>query len=160
MLNFLNKGKTFKFFAPISGKVSPITDAADPVFAEKIVGDGVLIDATDTQVLAPCDGEISFIAETKHAFAMTLENGIEVLIHIGLETVALSGEGFTQLVTQGTKVKAGTPIISIDRDFILGRGISLSSPVLITNPELTKSLTYTKDVVAVAGKTIILEYTL
>lgn len=160
MLNFLKKQKSFQFFAPVSGKVCPISEAADSVFAEKIVGDGVFINAEDTQILAPCDGEISFIADTKHAFAMSLDNGIEVLVHIGLETVALKGEGFTQLVPQGTRVKVGTPIIAIDRDFILGRGVSLSSPVIITNPELTKSLTVQKGVMAIAGKTVILEYTL
>lgn len=160
MLNFLKKEKTFKFFAPVSGKVCPITEVADPVFAEKIVGDGVFINAEDTQILAPCDGKISFIADTKHAFAMTLDNGIEVLIHIGLETVALRGEGFTQLVQEGTRVKAGTPIIAIDRDFILSKGVSLSSPVLITNPEFTKSLLVQTAAMAIAGKTVILEYTL
>ena len=91
---------------------------------------------------------------------MTLDNGIEVLVHIGLETVALRGEGFTQLVSQGTRVKAGTPIIAINRDFIMGKGVSLSSPVLITNPESTKSLTPMTDMVAIAGETIVIEYTL
>ena len=91
---------------------------------------------------------------------MTLDNGVEVLVHIGLETVALKGEGFTQLVTQGTRVKVGTPIIAIDRDFILSRGVSLSSPILITNPEVTKSLIVETGVRAIAGKTVILEYTL
>jgi len=160
MLNFLKKENKFQLFAPISGKVCPISEAADPVFAEKIVGDGVFINAEDTQIVAPCAGEISFIADTKHAFAMTLDNGVEVLVHIGLETVALRGEGFTQLVPQGTRVKAGTPIIAIDRDFILSRGVSLSSPILITNPEVTKSLIVETGVRAIAGKTVILEYTL
>jgi len=160
MLNLFKKNIIFKIYAPVSGKVSSITEAADPVFAEKVVGDGVIIDAADTQILAPCEGEISFVSDTKHAFAMTLDNGIEVLVHIGLETVALRGEGFTQLVSQGTRVKAGTPIIAINRDFIMGKGVSLSSPVLITNPESTKSLTPMTDMVAIAGETIVIEYTL
>ena len=160
MLNFLKKQKSFQFFAPVSGKVCPISEAADSVFAEKIVGDGVFINAEDTQIVAPCAGEISFVAETKHAFAMTLDNGVEVLVHIGLETVALKGEGFTQLVTQGTRVKVGTPIIAIDRDFILSKGLSLITPLLITNMDIVKNLKINVDNNVIAGKDEVITFSL
>ncbi|MDD4722874.1 MAG: PTS glucose transporter subunit IIA, partial [Acidaminococcaceae bacterium] len=149
-----------QLIAPMSGEISSITEAADPVFAEKMVGDGIIIKVANNKILAPCDGEISFVTETKHAFAMVLDNGVEILVHIGLDTVSLHGKGFTQLVTQGTKVKVGTPIISIDRDFLIEQGISLESPILITNPEIVKSISCNTDVEAIAGITVVLEYTL
>lgn len=160
MFNFLKKTQKFQLVAPMSGVVASVTEAADPVFAEKMVGDGVTINATNNKIVAPCDGRVSFIADTKHAFAMVLENGVEVLVHIGLDTISLQGEGFAQLVSQGTKVSCGTPIISIDKDFILEKGISLVSPIVITNPEVIKSMSCSIGVEAVVGKTVILEYTL
>jgi len=160
MFSFLKKKTTFQLIAPMSGKISSITEAADPVFSEKMAGDGIIIKVANTQILAPCDGEISFVTETKHAFAMALDNGVEILVHIGLDTVSLHGQGFTQLVTQGTRVKVGTPIIAIDRNFILEQGISLESPILITNPEVLKSISYNTEVEAIAGITVAIEYTL
>ena len=78
-----------------------------------MAGDGIAIDTTGDTIVAPADGELTLVFKTKHAFALTLENGVELLVHIGIETVGLEGEGFEQLVEQGTKVKAGTPIIKI-----------------------------------------------
>ena len=89
---------------------------------------------------------------------MTLENGLELLVHIGVDTVSLNGEGFEQLVEAGTKVKAGTPIIKIDRDFILGKGLSLATPVLVTNVDAAKSITAVETGSVVAGKDIVVNY--
>ena len=91
---------------------------------------------------------------------MTLENDIEILVHIGIETVSLNGEGFEQLVEQGTTVKAGTPIIKIDREFIKSKGLSLVTPVLITNPDITKSIDTKIGIDVVAGETTVLEYSI
>ena len=88
--------------APVSGKIIPLSEVPDPVFAEKLAGDGMAIIAEGDTIVAPADGEVTLIFKTKHAFAMTLENGLELLVHIGLETVSLDGEGFEQLVEQGT----------------------------------------------------------
>ncbi|MDU5111556.1 MAG: PTS glucose transporter subunit IIA [Clostridium sp.] len=144
--------------APVSGKAMPLSEVPDPVFAEKLAGDGAAIMAEGDTVVAPADGEVTLIFKTKHAFAMTLENSLEILVHIGLETVSLDGEGFEQLVEQGTKVKAGTPLIKIDREFILSKGLSLATPVLITNVDATKSISAVETGNVVAGETTVVNF--
>ena len=154
-----NNANILKFVAPVKGKTFPLSDVPDPVFAKKMVGDGLAIMPEDDIVVAPVDGELTLVFDTRHAFAMTLDNGIELLIHIGLETVTLNGEGFEQLVQAGTKVKAGTPIIKVDREFIKSKGFNLIIPIVITNPDNTKSINIVENIDTIAGETIILEYT-
>jgi sugar PTS system EIIA component len=144
--------------APVSGKAIPLSEVPDPVFAEKMAGDGMAIIAAGDTVVAPADGELTLIFKTKHAFAMTLDNGLELLVHIGLETVSLEGEGFEQLAQQGTRVKAGTPIMKIDTELIKSKGLSLATPVLITNVDAVKSMTPVENGDVVAGKTQILKF--
>lgn len=146
--------------AAVDGKVVPLSEVPDPVFAQKMAGDGVAIDPTGDVVVAPADGELSLVFNTKHAFALTLDNGIELLVHIGVDTVSLNGEGFEQLAEQGTKVKAGTPIIKIDREFIKSKGFSLMTPVLITNPDVVSSIEPIENVNSVAGETTIVKYSM
>lgn len=154
------KANTFKLVAPVTGKSLPLSETPDPVFAQKMAGDGLAMEPTGDVVVAPADGELTLVFNTKHAFAITLENGVELLVHIGIETVSLNGEGFEQLVEQGTKVKAGDPIIKIDREFIKSKGLPLTTPVLITNPDILKSISPVENVETVAGETTVLEYTL
>ncbi|MDV4149538.1 PTS glucose transporter subunit IIA [Clostridium sp. AL.422] len=144
--------------APVSGKAMPLSEVPDPVFAEKLAGDGMAIMAEGDTIVAPADGEVTLIFKTKHAFAMTLANGLEILVHIGLETVSLDGEGFEQLVEQGVKVKAGTPLIKINREFILSKGLSLATPVLITNVDAAKSIAPVESGEVVAGKTPVVKF--
>lgn len=146
-----------KLVAAVSGKVLPLSEVPDPVFAQKMAGDGVAIDPSSDIIVAPADGELSLVFNTKHAFAMTLDNGAELLVHIGVDTVSLQGEGFKQLAEAGTKVKAGTPIIKIDREFIKSKGLSLMTPVLITNPD-SYELETIENIDAVAGETTVIEY--
>lgn len=167
MFSFLKKKKdneavdnSFKLIAIADGKTIPLSEVPDPVFAEKMTGDGLAIEPTGDTIVAPADGTLSLVFSTKHAFALTLDNGIELLVHVGLETVTLKGEGFEQLVEQGTQVKAGTPILKIDRDFIKSKGLPLITPVLITNPDVVKSLTPKENIETKAGETTIVEYTL
>lgn len=151
--------KTFKLVAPVTGKSIPLSETPDPVFAQKMAGDGLAMEPTGDVVVAPADGELTLVFNTKHAFAMTLENGVELLVHIGIETVSLNGEGFEQLAEQGAKVKAGDPIIKIDREFIKSKGLPLTTPVLITNPDILKSISPIENTETVAGETTVLEYT-
>ncbi|MNO66366.1 PTS system glucoside-specific EIICBA component [compost metagenome] len=135
----------FKFFkktnlselikAPISGKCIPLEEVKDEVFSSKMIGDGIAIDSTGDIVYAPADGTIATIVSSKHAVGMQLNNGVEILIHVGLETVELKGEGFTLLVNVNDKVKEGTPLIRIDRTFIESKGMSLVTPVIIIESE-------------------------
>jgi PTS system D-glucosamine-specific IIA component/PTS system glucose-specific IIA component len=152
MFNFFKKNTTneTKLLAPVTGKTIDLSEVPDQVFAQKMAGDGVAIDPTGDVIVSPADGQLVLVFDTKHAFALALDNGTELLVHIGIDTVSLNGEGFKQLVEAGTKVKAGTPIIKIDRDFILSKGFSLITPVLITNMDIIKDLkaNINKDVIA------------
>jgi phosphocarrier protein FPr/phosphocarrier protein len=122
---------TLTLVAPIKGWVAPLDEVPDPVFAERILGDGVAIDPTDATVHAPCDAQVVSVA--RHAVTLRAANGAEILIHIGLETVALHGQGFITHVREGNSVRTGDPLITFDLDFLAGKAKSLISPVVITN---------------------------
>ena len=104
--------------SPITGNVVKIEDVPDQVFSQKMIGDGIGIEPTEGIVVAPMDGEIVQIFPTNHAVGIRDKNGLEILIHIGMETVAMQGEGFTGHVTQGDKVKAGDKLVSFDLDLV------------------------------------------
>ncbi|MDR3595405.1 PTS glucose transporter subunit IIA [Clostridium sp.] len=137
--------------APADGRAIDLSKVPDPVFAQKMAGDGIAIDTTGDTIVAPADGIVSLIFKTKHAFAISLDNGIELLVHIGIDTVSLNGEGFEKLVEEGTSVKAGTPIIKINRDYILEKGFSLITPVLVTNPDVVSEVVPLVDKDVTAG---------
>ncbi|MGL5244743.1 MAG: PTS sugar transporter subunit IIA [Sarcina sp.] len=150
--------KELKLMAPVDGTTIDLSQVPDEVFAGKMAGDGVAINPSGETFVAPADGEISLIFKTNHAFAMTLDNGIELLIHIGVDTVSLNGEGFERLIEPGVKVKAGTPIVKINKDFILSKGLSLATPVLITNVDSIKDLTPVIGKTVSAGNDVVLTY--
>ena len=156
MFDFLKKNKDI--VAPVSGKVIDLSEVPDEVFAQRLAGDGVAILPTGNEIVAPADGVLTLLFNTGHAFAITLKNGVELLVHIGIDTVALNGKGFTKLVEQGIKVKAGMPIVRIDEEAVEAAGYSLITPVLITNPEIIKDLTGAVGETAVAGETQIIDY--
>lgn len=145
--------------APLSGKTMNISEVPDPVFAEKMVGDGLAINLSGDVAVAPADGELTMLFGTKHAFGMTLDKGVEILVHIGLDTVSLNGEGFTALKKQGEKIKKGEPIVKIDREFIKSKGLSLISPVIFTDlSTIQEDFVANTGVDAVAGETVVLTY--
>src|SRR5690554_5542662 len=101
-------------YAPVNGEIVDITDAPDPTFAEKLLGEGIAIEPSDGEFVSPVNGEIINIFPTKHAIGILSEAGVEYLIHIGIDTVSLDGEGFTAHIKQGDKVKVGDPLVSVD----------------------------------------------
>jgi multiphosphoryl transfer protein len=119
--------------APLSGWATPLEDVPDPAFAERMVGDGVAIDPLDCVLRAPCDGKITTIADARHALALRAENGAEILLHVGVDTVGLRGEGFVARVEQGQHVRRGDPLLDIDLDLIARNARSLVTPVLVTD---------------------------
>lgn len=126
---------TVTLHAPLRGWCSPLDEAPDEVFAQRLLGDGVAIDPTGDTLHAPCDGEIISVAASKHAVAIRADNGVEILLHVGIDTVALGGQGFEALVQQGAPVRRGQPLLKFDLD-VLARGAkSLLTPMLITNGE-------------------------
>lgn len=150
--------KSMELIAPVSGKIIDLSEVPDQVFAQKMAGDGVGIDSTSDIVVAPADGIISLIFKTNHAFAMTLNNGIEILVHIGIDTVELEGKGFERLIQEGSRVKAGDAVIKLNRQLIKENGYSLVTPVLITNSDKLKEINYNTNIVGEAGKDIIITY--
>jgi phosphocarrier protein FPr/phosphocarrier protein len=124
---------TISFCAPLQGWVGPLDEVPDPVFADRMMGDGVAIDPTSGRVVAPCDGRVLSVHRARHALTLLAANGAEILIHIGLETVALEGDGFQVWVKAGQEVRLGDLLIDFDLDAISSRARSLITPVIVTN---------------------------
>ncbi len=122
-----------KVLAPLFGEIVPLEKVPDSTFSEKILGDGVAIIPKDGKILSPVDGELTNIASTKHAFSFTGDNGLEVLIHVGLETVSLEGKGFTVFKKEGDKVKAGDLIAEVDLSILKNNNINPITPVIVCN---------------------------
>lgn len=126
--------------APISGEIVNIEDVPDVVFAEKIVGDGIAIKPTGNMMVAPVNGTIGKIFETNHAFSIESDEGIELFVHFGIDTVELKGQGFTRIAKEGQKVKIGDPIIEFDLAFLEEKAKSTLTPVVISNMDEIKEL--------------------
>ena len=118
-------------YAPLNGKVVSLDEVPDPVFADKVLGEGCAIIPTDGKIYSPVNGVVSSVAETLHAYGFTSDEDLEVLIHFGLETVSLKGEGFTAHVKEGDKVKVGDLIAEVDMDLIREKELNTITPVLI-----------------------------
>lgn len=154
-MSFFSKTKTI--LSPMTGKVIPVSEVDDAVFKDKILGDGVGIIPEEKEILAPCDGKIMQIAHTKHAVCLKTKDGLEILLHFGIDTVNLEGDGFECFVNEGDEVKAGQKIMDMDIDFIKEKGYSLQSPCIITNLEIIKSLNINTGK-AIKGETEIITY--
>ncbi|MFZ1218872.1 MAG: phosphoenolpyruvate--protein phosphotransferase [Chthoniobacterales bacterium] len=124
-----------QLLAPLSGEVWPLDRIPDPVFAQKMVGDGISIDPTDAVLLAPCAGEIVTLHSAGHAVNLRTPEGLEILMHIGIDTVTLKGEGFKPRVKIGDKVAARTPLIEFDLDFLATHAKSLLTQIVVPNSE-------------------------
>ncbi|MBD1381653.1 PTS sugar transporter subunit IIA [Metabacillus arenae] len=127
-------------FSPLNGQLIEIEKVPDPVFSQKMMGDGVAIEPTDGKVVSPVDGEIIQLFHTKHAIGIKSSSGMELLIHIGLETVNMNGEGFEAHVKEGDKVSVGDPLITCDLDLINEKATSTVTPIVITNGDIVESL--------------------
>jgi phosphoenolpyruvate-protein phosphotransferase len=125
--------------APLSGVIYPLERVPDPVFAQKLVGDGVSIDPTDACLVAPCAGEVTHLHAAAHAITLRTA-GVEILMHIGIDTVALKGAGFTPRVKMGDRVEAGAPLIDFDLDHVATHAKSLLTQVVITNGDAVQAM--------------------
>ena len=132
MFGFL-KRKAREVKAPIDGQLIAIEEVDDEVFSQKMAGDGVAILPVGNVFVAPIDGVITKIFSTNHAFSVKSKQDLEVLVHIGLETVALQGKGFERLANEGDEVKAGDPIIKADLEYIKANAKDIITPILITD---------------------------
>ena len=128
--------------APLTGKAVPLSEVPDPVFSDKVLGDGVAIIPADGKIVSPVDGEISTVAETGHAYGFTSKDGREILVHVGLETVSLNGECFKVYGKAGDKVKAGDLIAEVDLGYLKEKEINPITPVLLCSDTEGKELQY------------------
>lgn len=143
--------------APVSGEIVPLDAVPDEAFASKAVGDGVAIKPSDTRVVAPIAGTVVKIFNTNHAFCLESENGVEIVVHMGLDTVALGGQGFTRLVEEGAQVTAGQPVLEMDLDYLNAHARSMISPVVVSNIEDFSGLTLLTQGQVIAGETPLYE---
>ncbi|OOM82267.1 PTS system glucoside-specific EIICBA component [Clostridium puniceum] len=133
MIDFFKKKKKLLLYSPVSGKCIDLEYVRDKIFSSKMMGNGIAFSFSEDTVCAPCNGKLTMIANTLHAFGIKAENGAEILVHIGLDTVNLNGNGFTKLAKEGDQVKKGDPIIKIDRKVMQKSDIDLTTPMIITN---------------------------
>jgi multiphosphoryl transfer protein len=122
--------------APMTGLVVPLADVPDPVFADGMLGDGIGIDPLEGKLVAPCEGVVTHLARTGHALTLQTTQGAEILLHIGIDTVDLNGQGFAAKVAQGARVKAGDILIEFDQDFVATKAPSLVSIVAVANTDV------------------------
>ncbi|MBR0573399.1 MULTISPECIES: PTS glucose transporter subunit IIA [Pasteurellaceae] len=152
------EAKEVKIYAPLTGEIVSLEDVPDVVFSEKIVGDGVAIRPTGDTLVAPVNGTIGKIFETNHAFSIESEDGVELFVHFGVDTVELKSEGFTRIAAEGQKVKVGDPIIKFDLALLEEKAKSVLTPVVISNmDEISNLVKKSGDVVE--GKTVVLTLT-
>ena len=140
---------------PISGRVLPLSKVEDAVFSSGAMGDGIAIDPTDNKVYAPFDGSVEFIADTKHAVGLKSDDGVELLIHVGMDTVKMNGKGFDVKTKVNQRVKEGDLLLEFDRNEIQKEGYSLITPVVITNSCNYEQNELCLDEEALFGKSII-----
>jgi glucose-specific phosphotransferase system IIA component len=140
----LFKAKKQIVVSPADGDIVDLSEVPDEVFSQKLAGDGIALTPHSNTFVAPVSGVVSKIFSTNHAFSIRTSSGLEVLVHIGLDTVELKGEGFKRLVEEGTKVSVGKPIISADLAFIESQGKPIITPIVLNHE---KELELTIDVV-------------
>jgi len=161
MLSFFRKKQDthtdrFTLKAFLTGKVIPIKDVKDPVFSTGMLGDGLAIEPNSEWILAPCDGIISTVMEdSRHAVGITAPNGMELLIHEGIDTVSLQGEGFTLYVKEGDCVKTGDKLIHFDASLIRSKGYPVTCILVVTNSDNFPDMQLFTGMEAVAGETVV-----
>lgn len=138
------KKKEVEIVAPVNGKLISLKDVPDPTFSEEMVGKGVAIIPEGKEIYSPVEGKITTVFVTGHAVGITTKEGIDLLIHIGMDTVNLKGEGFEVKVKDGEQIKQGDLLLVADLDKLKEKGYRLETPIIICNPDQFKSFTYTE----------------
>ena len=146
--------KSVMISSPVNGVAADLSTAPDEAFAKKMMGDGAVVTPGDEFVYAPEDGEVAFVFDTKHAIGFLTDSGIGLLIHIGIDTVKLDGNGFEALVESGQKVKKGEPMLKLDLDYLKEHAPSMVSPVLCTELEDNQKIRLLKEGTIHAGEAL------
>ncbi|WP_085521116.1 PTS sugar transporter subunit IIA [Tuberibacillus sp. Marseille-P3662] len=142
--------------SPVNGQSVDIGEVPDPTFSEKMMGDGIAIKPEEGKVVAPIDSEVVQVFPTKHAVGLKTRSGVELLIHIGLETVSMDGEGFEAHVKQGQRIKSGDALISFDLNLVAEKAADTVIPVIITNVDQVDILNQQIDKNVQAGQTAVM----
>ena len=148
------KKKGIDLLAPINGTIIPLEEVPDPVFSQKMMGEGIAVQPSGGHVYAPFSGEIIMITPTKHAIAIRAKSGVEVLIHLGLETVSLKGEGFQLAVKEGEQVEMGQLLIEVDWAYIEQHVEHTITPIIVTNND--KEITSSGKGSCIQGETVLM----
>ena len=133
MFSFFRKKGTAALAAVADGLCIPLEEVNDPAFAGKSLGEGVAFVPENGEIVAPCDGKLSLITPTLHAFGMECGDGLQLMVHIGIDTVALNGEGFEKLAEAGSMVKKGQPIIRFNPEIMKEKGIDTTTMLILLN---------------------------
>ena len=157
MFDFLKKkDKGIEIGSPVKGKAVPISQVSDPTFGEEILGKGVAIQPEEGKIYAPADGTIEMLFDTKHAVSMTTTEGVELLVHIGLDTVALKGEHFTAHKGNGDAVKKGDLLISVDLEAVKAAGYDVITPMVVCNTPDYQTVETVTDTEVNPGDTVLI----
>lgn len=144
LFDFFKKKKDveeyFEIYSPLNGTIIPIEEIPDEAFAEKIIGDGVGLIPTGDTIYAPCDADDISIFDTNHAISFETSNGLELIVHFGIDTVKLDGKGFERLVEDGQSVKKGDALVKFDLEYIKAHAKSHKTPVIISNMDVVAEL--------------------
>lgn len=154
---FSKKPKMHGLIAVCDGTCLPISDIPDEAFASEMLGKGIAIEPSGKIFYSPVDGKIENVAATGHAFSISTEEGLDILVHVGVDTVSLGGEGFTSSVSSGQRVCAGDRLAEVDIDLIKSRGYSPITAVLVTTPERMTNIEY-KYGTTVGGKSTVMTF--
>lgn len=147
--------KAIEITAPVSGTAVPLSEVADPTFAQGILGRGVAVIPSEGRIVAPADGTIDLMFETGHAVSMTTADGAEVLIHVGLDTVQLHGKHYQVRCQDGDKVVRGQTLIEFDPEAIRAEGYDIITPVIVCNTEAFSSIHAAKNGAVAAGDVLL-----
>ena len=148
-----------KLYACVTGRLMDMSEVPDDMFSQKMMGDGIAIEPTGDTVVAPADAEVTMIMEESlHAIGLRMKNGAEILIHIGIDTVKLNGEGFEALVKAGDKVSAGTPLIKVDKEIIKAAGYGTTVIMAVTNSADYPQMQKHEDAEVVVSETPVLVF--
>lgn len=155
MFGFGKKKKTVQVAAPLTGNAVSLDQVPDPAFAQKIIGDGIAIEPSEGVLVSPVDGKVIHIIDKSfHSLVIGHESGLELLMHIGVNTVQLQGNGFKPLVKSGDVVKKGQPVIEFDMASIKEAGYPVITPVVIANGDAVKESTFSTGSVTAGSSTI------
>lgn len=143
-----------EIFAPLYGDIIPLSKVPDPVFSKKMMGDGIAIIPKSGKVVSPVNGQVIQVFPTKHAIGIRSERGLELLIHIGLETVELNGEGFEVLVNTDEPIKAGDPLVKVNLEYLKSKNKDIVTPIIITNMEKVLEIKASQEIVTNFGDVV------